>query len=523
MPLTYLIIGIILGGFPAAALAWVLAERRAKSKQAETATAFAIASETAQRVRKDHETALQLVEQLRHAHGAAEREKAGLAAELNAERRQAQAKGEDTARLLAELTEARALNAESRQQAAALAAQLGAERKSLIEQRESIEQTDVRLREAFSKLSEDALRQSRDAFLTLADQRFKTLHIQADGALEKRKTEIASLLQPVNQQLTEYRASLQQLEAARQTAYTDLKSHLTEVATTQQNLGRETSQLVQALRKPQGRGQWGELALRRLFEFAGLLQHVDFQEQLSVDNDGAKKRPDCVVNLPEGRQVVVDSKAVMDAFTDAAGCTDDGERTGHLRRHAGQVRSRVNELASKAYWDEFAASADYVVLFLPSEAFFFAAVEHDKDLIEYALRQKVILAAPMSLLGLLKVIEYGWRQKRIEENATEIRKQGEELYHRVATLAEHFDQLGTALTSATKTYNKTLASLENRVIPQARKMNELGVKGKKSLPDLVPVDTSVQERGPVWKEFSDNRVEEVVATLQPSVDEAHQE
>lgn len=345
------------------------------------------------------------------------------------------------------------------------------------EQRALLESAEQRLREAFGSLAGQQLQQNNQAFLDLAAQR----------------------LAPVNQLLEQYKAELKQIEEARARAYRDLSSHLQVVKSTQESLSRETAQLVQALRRPQGRGQWGELTLRRLLEMAGLADRCSFIEQVHVDAPDGRQRPDCVVKLPEGRDIVIDAKAVLDAFLDAAGAADEEQRRQHLKRHARQVRSRVEDLARREYWAQFAQSADFVVLFLPGEAFLYAAVEQDPTLIEDALRQHVLIASPTSLLGLLRVVEHGWRQQQIEANAREVQRLATELYKRIATLADHFEKLGAAIGQTVKAYNGALGSMETRVIVTARKMAEMGVAADGEVATPPRLDAAPREPGETWR------------------------
>ncbi|MGN6507816.1 MAG: DNA recombination protein RmuC, partial [Tepidisphaeraceae bacterium] len=393
MEAVWILLGLLLGGGGAAVIATLVVERRSKAALAAAQTELAVANERAAEAQR------RLVEAAKDAE-----------------------------------THRQHLSA-LQQERAALLAQLNAEKENVAQQRDLLTEARSRLRESFAEVSGEALRNNSKHFFEVAEQTFKTLQTEASGALDERKAQIDQMLQPMKAVLEQYKQKLDSIEKSRVDAYVTIKENLAAVAATQQNLSLETKQLVTALRRPQGRGRWGELTLRRLFELAGMSERVTFDEQVNVNTESGRLRPDCIVHLPENRQVIVDSKCVIDAFLDASACTDDGQRLAFLVRHAQQVRSRVAELSSKAYWDSFERATDYVVLFLPGEAFLYAAVEQDPGLIEDALNQRVIVASPTTLLGLLRVIEHGWRHKAIEQNAQEIRKLGATLYDRIQTAA----------------------------------------------------------------------------------------
>src|SRR5205823_2799495 len=273
--------------------------------------------------------------------------------------------------------------------------------------------------------------------------------------------QIEGLLKPMQELLGAYQSRLGDIEKSRVESYSMLREQLGSLAEIQRTLNMQTNQLVTALRRPSTRGRWGEITLRRLVELAGMSSRCDFVEQINVDSDDGRQRPDMVINLPGDRQVVIDCKAVLEGFIDAAAAADDEQRKLHMQRHCQQVRSRVKELSAKTYWSQFARSPEFVVMFLPGEAFLYAAVEHDGELIEDALKNRVIISTPTTLMALLKAIEFGWRQEEITQNAEEIRKLGKELYERMATVIGHVGKLGSALDSAVTQYNSTVGSLES--------------------------------------------------------------
>lgn len=377
--------------------------------------------------------------------------------------------------------------------AATLAAQLEAAQRGLLEQRKLLDQAQVQLREAFASVSAEALAKNNEAFLQLARERFATITTEAAGSLQQRQDQIDGMLKPMREVLHQYQTRLTEIEKSRLESYSMLREQLGTLAETQRTLNTQTSQLVTALSRPTTRGQWGEISLRRLVELAGMTNRCDFVEQSSVDGEDGRLRPDMIVNLPGGRDVVIDCKASLDGFLDAAAAVDQDARRVCLMRHSQQVRSRARDLAGKSYWSQFSRSPEYVVMFLPGEAFLYAAVEHDGALIEDCLRSRVIVATPTTLIALLKAIEFGWRQEAITENVEQIRTLGKELYDRVAKLADHFAKLGSSLDTAVGSYNQAIGSLQSRVLVTARKIGELGAGTDKEIPDLSPVDSRTRE------------------------------
>jgi DNA recombination protein RmuC len=487
-----LILGGVIGVLVGAVAGWLLADRKSRIALASMQTDLAVAQERSKDALSDLQIARTTLEEQRSDLTILQSDRASLEARLNAEKEQVAMLRDNVASTLASLKSVQEELNKRMQERSTLTANLEAEKKSLADQREQLAAMSVRLKESFSELSVEALKQNTGQFMTLAEQKFKTLQTEAAGSLEQKKAEMQQILQPMQQTLDLYKTKLDDIEKSRSQAYVDIKQHLTEVATTQKNLSVETRQLVQALRKPQGRGRWGELTLKRLFEMAGMANRVTFLEQVTTD-DG-KYRPDCIVELPDERQVIIDSKCVIDAFLDASECTDEALRATHLVRHAKQIRSRMEELSKKAYWDQFDKAPDFVVMFLPGEAFLYAAVELEPDLIEDALTSRVIVAAPSALLGLLRIIEHGWRQKQIEQSANEIRDLAGALYERINKLASHFSKLGDAINSVNKRYNETVGSLEKNVLSSARKMSELGIgDGKPPVAELEEVNEHVRD------------------------------
>lgn len=380
-------------------------------------------------------------------------------------------------------------NGDAEKSAAALAAQLESAQQNIAEQRLLLDEAQVKLKDAFATVSAEALAKNNEAFLALARQRFSVMATEAAGSLEQRKAQIEGLLKPMQELLGTYQTRVTEIEKSRVESYSMLREQLGTLAEAQRTLNTHTSQLITALSRPQARGRWGEVALRRLVELAGMTSRCDFDEQQSVQGEDGRLRPDMIVNLPGERQIIIDCKAILDAFLEAAGCADQDVRLECLKRHAQQVRRRLVDLSAKAYWSQFPKAPEFVVMFLPGEAFLYAAVDQDVSLIEDGFRARVIIATPTTLMALLRTVEIGWRQQEISENAEQIRKLGVDLYDRIATLAGHIGSLGSSIDSTVTNYNKMLGNIETRVLVSARKMGELGARTQRDLPVLEPVDS----------------------------------
>ena len=360
--------------------------------------------------------------------------------------------------------------------------------KHVEEQKVVLAQARHELAEAFQALSGEALKQNNEAFLDLAKTAFQALHAEAKGDLAQKQQAIDELVRPLTESLQRYDEQLRQLEQSRQAAYGGLDQHLKTLAETQQRLREETGNLVNALRAPAVRGRWGEITLKRVAELAGMVAHCDFVEQESVSAEEGRLRPDMIVQLPGGRQVIVDAKTVLTGYLDAHEASSEEQRMEGMRRHAVQVRSRMNELSVKAYWSQFDQTPEFVVLFLPGEQFLGAALEQDPRLIEDGFAQGVVLATPTTLMALLRAVAYGWRQERLTAHAEEAGRLGKDLYERMAVMAEHVNDVGQALAKSVSAYNKAVGSLETRILPAARRFKELGVSSEKDIPSLGPVE-----------------------------------
>ncbi len=371
-----------------------------------------------------------------------------------------------------------------------LTATLAAERELAERSKTLAEEADARVREAFAALSAQALESNNRSFIELAKASMGEFQQEAKRDLEAREKSIEMLVKPVQERLVQVDEKLQAFDVARAATHAALDEQLRAVAESQRQLVTETGSLVKALRAPQGRGQWGELQLRRVVELAGMLEHCDFTEQVSVDGDAGRLRPDLVVRLPGGKTIVVDSKAPLSAYLDAIEATDDAQRGAHLDRHAKQVRDHVTQLSGKNYANQFEDAPDFVVLFLPGEAFFSAACQRDPQLIEFAVSRSVIPASPTTLITVLKAVSYGWQQERIARNAEEIRDLGFELYDRLRVAAEHLGKIRRGLENAVGAYNDAIGSLERRVLPTARRFRELGIRAGEEVAVLEPVDST---------------------------------
>jgi DNA recombination protein RmuC len=360
--------------------------------------------------------------------------------------------------------------------------------KQLADQKNLLDQARQELMGSFQALSGEALKQNNEAFLKLAAVSFESLQVKAEGELAQRQQAIGGLVRPLHESLQRYDEQMRLLEQSRQSAYGGLDQHLKSLAESHQRLQQETGNLVKALRAPTVRGQWGEITLKRVAELAGMVDHCDFVEQQSVTGDEGRVRPDMVVRLPGGRQIIVDAKTVLAAYLDAHEAQDDAQRAEALRRHAEQVRSRMDELSLKAYWTQFDHAPEFVVLFLPGEQFLGAALDQDPRLIEEGFARGVVLATPATLIALLRAVAYGWRQEQLNAHAEEAGKLGKDLYERMAVLAEHLNDVGQALGKSVSAYNHAVGSLETRILPAARRFKELGVSIDKDIPVLEPAE-----------------------------------
>ena len=368
-----------------------------------------------------------------------------------------------------------------------LRARVKSEATQSAEREQALTRTREQLQGVFGELAQKTLQSNSEVFLQLARERLDRQQQRASSDLKERETAIETLVAPIREALAKSEAQIQSIERDRIDAFATLKNQMELLSTSQSLLSRETRNLVTALRRPDVRGRWGELTLRRVVELSGMTKHVDFTEQQHQSGEGGAVRPDMVVHLPERRDIVVDVKTPLDAYLAAVEAQDGEERKAQLRRHAQIVAARVRELAGKQYWAQFERSPDFVVMFLPGDQFLAAALEELPDLFDESLRQNVVIATPSSLAALLKSVAYGWKQAVLADNAAEVRKLGEDLYQRLAVFGEHLARLGKSLGGSSEHFNKAVGSLEQQVLPAARRFPELGLRVDRDVEAIEPI------------------------------------
>lgn len=356
-----------------------------------------------------------------------------------------------------------------------------------------LKQTQEQLANTFNQLSNEALTRNNNSFLKLAEENLKRFQSEAKAELSTKEKSIEQLVKPINDALQQTTKQIHNIEKERKEAYGSLRNTIDQMNLSQKSLQEETQNLVQALRRPEVRGQWGEMTLRRLAELSGMVAHCDFFEQTHTATETGAIRPDMIVRLPESREIIVDAKTPLDAYLSAMQAKDDTTRTQELKRHAQIIRGRVRELSAKNYWAEYTQSPEFVVLFIPGEQFLSAALEIDNTLLEDSMSQNIILATPTNFIALLRAVSYGWKQQALAENAMEVRELGETIYKRLATFSGHLEKLGKSLNSSVDHYNKSVGSLERQVLPSGRKFVEMGIRAKTELSELQPIDKQVRE------------------------------
>jgi DNA recombination protein RmuC len=485
-PILLILLGVVLG----AVIGGLVAAARTKSElvksQVDAEGRVKAAEGTLQEVRAG-------VTMLQTSLEGRERELSGLQQKLREE-------GEQKVKAQTELENARAAAGDSSQLRERLKVEgesrVAAETKlreaqaNLDEQKRLLEEAKKTLVEAFQALSAEALKSNNQAFIALARSQFETLQAQARGDLETRQKAIDGLVAPLKESLGRYEQQILEMEKGRQKAYGTLDEQLRTLAQANQRLEEETKNLRSALSAPlKARGRWGELTLRRVVELAGMSEHVEFTQQETVTTDSGQQRPDMIVNLPGNRRIAVDSKVPLQAFLDAVNPEKpEKERADALAAHGKLVRSHMKQLAERKYWEQVGPELELVVLFLPGESFFSAALEQDPQLIDDGMQKKVVLATPTTLIALLRSAAYLWQQESITQNARMISDLGKQLYDRIGTFLEHFQEVGNSLAGAVKSYNHAAGSMESRLLVSARRFKELGAATGKEIPALEPVD-----------------------------------
>ncbi len=373
-----------------------------------------------------------------------------------------------------------------------LQSNLEQEKKNLAEKISLLQNAEEKLSDTFKALSSDALSKNNQSFLDLAQVVFSRLQEKAKSDLELNKKSVGDLINPIKSALDGVGEKLGDLEKSRVGAYEALKQQVGDLIISQNSLKNETSRLVSALKTPNTRGRWGEIQLRRVVELSGMVEHCDFQEQILTSNSDTKIRPDMVIYYPGNKQVVVDSKVPLTAYLKSLEVSDEIERKILLKEHAKQLRDHVIKLSKKEYWSQFQDSPEFVIMFLPGEIFFSVAIEQDPELVEFAMRERVLITTPTTLLALLHTIAWGWRQENLAENAKQIVKMGQELYKRLCDMSQHFASLGKSLSNVVSNYNRTVASMESRVLVSARKFKEIE-NHEKNIVELNGIDDSVRQ------------------------------
>jgi DNA recombination protein RmuC len=388
----------------------------------------------------------------------------------------------------AERDELRNQHAQAREALARIEAQREAELHAAAEKLALLEEAKTNLQDSFKALSSEALSKNNADFLNLAKSTLEKYQEGAKGDLEKRQQAIDKTVEPVGLALKAFNERVEQIEQRRTQTDSSLKQQLQHLAESQVQLSRTTGSLVQALRAPQVRGQWGEMQLRRTVEMAGMINYCDFEEQASVETDGQRQRPDMLIRLPNERVVIVDSKVPLAAYLDALQAEDPDVQKERMRAHARHIREHIKGLSAKTYWDKFDNAPEFVVLFIPNETIFSAALEQDPQLIELGVLNQVILATPTTLIALLKAIAYGWQQEAIAREAKEIAALGKELYERIGVVAGHFAKLGKSLDQSVGHYNSAVRSVETRLLSTAKKFQALDSASGTELPEVKSID-----------------------------------
>jgi len=381
----------------------------------------------------------------------------------------------------------------SREKLREIETRLELEREKILEQESFLAAANHTLRDSFSALSKEALEKNSESLLQVAKLQLEKFQETAKGDLELRHQSIADLVRPVKESLEKVDVKLAEVEKSRVGDFSKMQEQISRLVFSESELRQETSKLVNALRRPNVRGRWGEIQLKRVVEIAGMLNYCDFFEQETMHGEGEKLRPDMVIRLPGEREVVIDSKVPLQAFLDAIEQTDEALRESRLRSHADYVRQHVVQLGSKSYWERLKRTPEFVVLFLPSESFFSSALEIDPSLIEFAATKRVVLATPTTLISLLQAVSVGWREEQLAKNTKEVQRIGRDFYEKADVLARHFHSLRKGIDSVVKSYNDAAGSFETRFLGAARKFKELGVPTGSEIEELTSIDRAPRE------------------------------
>ena len=355
-----------------------------------------------------------------------------------------------------------------------------------------LDQTHLHMTNSFNQLSNEALNKNNESFLKLAEENLKRYQSEVKSELNTKEYAIEQLIKPINDALLKTNQQINEIEKDRKESYGSLSATIIQMSQGQQSLQQETQNLVQALRRPEVRGQWGEMTLKRLAELSGMVENCDFFKQTHTRTETGAIRPDMIVRLPNNRDIIVDAKTPLDAYLSALQTTDEVIKQRELKRHAQIIRQRIKELAAKNYWTAFSQSPEFVVLFIPGEHFLSAALEFDSRLLEEAIQQNIILATPTNFIALLKTISYGWKQQTLADNAIEIRELGETLYKRLSVFSNHFNTLGKNLNNSVDSFNKTVGSLERQVLPSGKRFLDMGIRSKNEITQISEIETQAR-------------------------------